>query len=104
MLQPTTRGTTKNVRQALQAEFQAEPQVFGRVKLTGLSHDHLDIAPPASADYVLTFRNLRNWMHDGDALQLLTALRRPLKPGGVLAVEDHLARPDRPRDLQALSG
>ena len=60
--------------------------------------------PSPVVTLVLTFRNLHDWMHDADAPQVLAALRRALKPGGVLSVEDHRARPNRPQDPRANSG
>lgn len=66
-----------------------------------------EIAPPGSADMVLTFRNLHNWyMNGGDEavqnafLQFYTAL----KPGGVLGVVDHRLPENRPDTDMASSG
>jgi len=72
--------------------------------VTTLGRDHFDIAPPASADLVLTFRNLHNWMDDGYAQQALAACLRALKPGGVLGVEEHRAGNDRPQDPKGSNG
>jgi len=50
-----------------------------------------NIAPPASADMVLTFRNIHNWTGGGDE-QLKTVFKQvydTLKPGGVFGVVDH---------------
>ncbi|RUO59387.1 methyltransferase [Pseudidiomarina marina] len=65
------------------------------------------IAPPESADMVLTFRNLHNWYMSGgeeavqDAfMQFYTAL----KPGGVLGVVDHRLPETRPDEDMANSG
>jgi len=65
---------------------------------------HFDLAPPASADLVLTFRNLHNWMDGGYAEQMLQAAFRALKPGGVLGIEAHRGRTDQPQDPKAQSG
>ncbi|WP_417659010.1 class I SAM-dependent methyltransferase [Pseudidiomarina sp.] len=66
-----------------------------------------EIAPPGSADMVLTFRNLHNWyMNGGDEavqnafLQFYTAL----KPGGILGVVDHRLPESRPDTDMASSG
>lgn len=77
---------------------------FGTITLTGLGKGHYDIAPPGSADLVLTFRNLHNWMDGGYAEEALKGIYTALKPGGTLGVEDHRGRNDQPQDPKAKSG
>ena len=66
--------------------------------------DTYPIAAAGSADFVLTFRNIHNWMATGDAPEAFAAFFRALKPGGVLGLEEHRARPDAPQDPLAKSG
>ncbi len=82
----------------------SDPAVYGRVTITEFGRDHLAIAPPGSADFVLTFRNLHNWMNEGDAPEMLAAMRRALKPGGILGIEDHRGRNTTPQDPRAADG
>ena len=89
---------------ALRAKLAASPALFDRAALTVLDDGSETIAPPGTADAVLTFRNLHNWMQDGTADAILAAFFRALKPGGVLGLEDHRARPDKPQDPKAESG
>jgi predicted methyltransferase len=77
---------------------------FGTIHETTLGAGHFDIAPPASADLVLTFRNLHNWMEAGYAPEALAACFRALKPGGVLGIEAHRGRNDKPQDPLAKNG
>ena len=72
--------------------------------LTALSASKAAIAPPGSADLVLTFRNIHNWMRGGYAPQAFKAMYDALKPGGILGVVEHRGRPDQPQDPQAKSG
>lgn len=52
------------------------------------------LAPAASADMVLTFRNIHNWMWQPNMLDKAMAdFAAALKPGGVLGVEEHRADP-----------
>jgi predicted methyltransferase len=44
-------------------------------------------------DCVLTFRNIHNWLKDGQLDANLRAFHAALKPGGVLGVEEHRAPP-----------
>jgi predicted methyltransferase len=86
------------------ARIAAEKDRIGTLHETGLGGGHFDIAPPGSADLVLTFRNFHNWMDEGDVDQVLAAIFKALKPGGVLGIEDHRGRADRPQDPKAKSG
>jgi predicted methyltransferase len=69
-----------------------------------LGNGSYSIAPPGSADLVLTFRNLHNWISGGYADAALAACFKALKPGGILGIEDHRGRADQPQDPKANSG
>lgn len=86
------------------ARFTAQPEHYGAIAQTTLGPGAFDIAPPGSADLVLTFRNLHNWMYGGYAGQALAACFRALKPGGVFGIEEHRGRADRPQDPKAKDG
>ena len=60
--------------------------------------------PDNSVDMVLTFRNLHNWMSDGNERQWIAAMYRALKPGGYLGIEEHRASSKAPQDPKARSG
>ena len=77
---------------------------WGDVKLTQFGKGAYDIAPAGSADLVLTFRNLHNWVNGGYADAALAACFKALKPGGILGVEDHRGRTDKPQDPKAENG
>jgi predicted methyltransferase len=86
------------------ARVEQQKARLGTIIRTTLGAGQYDIAPPGSADLVVTFRNLHNWMHDGDADKVLAACFQALKPGGILGIEDHRARGDRPQDPKAEDG
>jgi predicted methyltransferase len=86
------------------ARVAQQKQRFGTITQTTLDAGHFEIAPAGSADLVVTFRNLHNWMRSGYAPDALAACFRALKPGGILGIEDHRARTDRPQDPQARDG
>ncbi len=69
------------------------PALFGEVKFTALlGPSDFAVAPPASADLVLTFRNVHNWVDPNyrqDPARIFAAFFTALKPGGILGVEDH---------------
>lgn len=91
------------------ARFKAKMEsmgVYGKVKITAFdpAKGVLDIAPPGSADAVLTFRNVHNWMASGSAQAVFDAAFKALKPGGVLGVEEHRLPASRTQDPKAKSG
>jgi predicted methyltransferase len=89
---------------AFHARVQASPVLFVRATITELGVGKTDIAPPGSADFVLTFRNVHNWMADGTADANFAAFYKALKPGGILGVEEHRGRADKPQDPKAENG
>ena len=75
-----------------------------KTAITEFTGGDQQIAPPGSADFVLTFRNIHNWMRAGTADTAFRAFYKALKPSGILGVEEHRERPDQPQDPQAKSG
>lgn len=90
--------------QKLLDRLKAEPALYGAVQVTKFNAGLHDIAPPGSADFVITFRNLHNWIERGEVEGALRAFHRALKPGGVLGVVDHRGRVDLDQQAQMKSG
>lgn len=81
------------------------PQLYDKVQVTVLQPpDQTQIAPEGTADRVLTFRNVHNWMKNGQAASVFSAMFKALKPGGILGVVEHRGNPMKPQDPQAKSG
>ncbi len=89
---------------ALRAKLASDPAIYGKVMATELGAGHDVPAPSGSVDIVLTFRNLHNWLGQGDAPEMLAAIRSALKPGGILGIEDHRGSTATPQDPHAASG
>jgi predicted methyltransferase len=85
-------------------KLEEKKPLYGEVKVTELGRGHYQIAPRGSADVVLTFRNVHNWMSQGYAEEAFKAFYDALKPGGILGVEEHRAPSDKPQDPKAASG
>jgi predicted methyltransferase len=98
------KAETDKLNAAFRSKIAADPASFGKLALTVLGVGEGDIAPPGSADAVLTFRNLHNWMKRGDADEVLAAFYRALKPGGVLGIEEHRGHRSAPQDPKAADG
>lgn len=90
--------------QRLLARLKAEPALYGEVRVTQFNAERHEIAPAGSADFVLTFRNLHNWLERGELDGALRAFHRALKPGGVLGVVDHRGRAELTQEAQMKSG
>jgi predicted methyltransferase len=99
-----TSDEAKRGDAAFAAKIAADPADYGRVETSIFGADRHPIAPPGSADFVLTFRNLHNWLKSGEAEASLKAFYAALKPGGVLGIEDHRGLANVPQDPQAKSG
>jgi predicted methyltransferase len=84
--------------------LKAEPQLYDRVVVTAFRADNHPIAPVGSADVVISFRNLHNWMEREEVVESLRAFHKALKPGGVLGIVDHRGRTDQSQAQQMASG
>jgi predicted methyltransferase len=83
----------------------ANPELKAKIKI-------VDFAPPSmvnlgadnSADMVLTFRNVHNWMSNKGEKAAFKAFFKVLKKGGTLGVVEHRANPKAKKDASAKSG
>ncbi|HSD92147.1 MAG TPA: methyltransferase [Methyloceanibacter sp.] len=86
--------------EAFDQKVKSAPELYGEMKRTKLTKDG-DIAPPGSADLVVTFRNVHSWMGAGTENETFAAMFRALKPGGVLGLVQHRGDPDVAQDPKA---
>jgi predicted methyltransferase len=86
------------------AHLASDQARFGAIQITTLGEGHYAIAPAGSADLVLTFRNVHNWMEAGYVDQALKACFTALKKGGVLGVEEHRGDEHVAQDPKAENG
>jgi predicted methyltransferase len=93
---PDVPGASKEAKDnaaALRKRIADDPTHLGKVIVTDLHPPQLtEICPPGTADVVLTFRNVHNWLETGDQQAQFNAFFKALKPGGVLGVVEHRAR------------
>jgi predicted methyltransferase len=80
------------------------PEMYGTPDYTEFGPNAGPLVEPGTADMILTFRNMHNWLmrdfQDKAAQDFYDALR----PGGILGVVAHRAREDEPQDMDARSG
>ncbi len=91
----------------LKQKFDENPAIYGKVKTSIFEPpERLDIAAAGSADLVLTFRNVHNWVAKGDPAvkAVFRQVFDTLKPGGVFGVVDHRLPIGKTQDAKASSG
>lgn len=92
-------------RQKFLEKLADAPTVYSKVIVTefGAGTEHA-AAPPRTADRVLTFRNVHNWLKAGFADEAFVSFYDALKPGGILGVVEHRARPGTATEDMKTSG
>lgn len=102
-LDPDKSEINRKAEDAFAAKFKADPALYGDVRMSVLGGGHA-IAPEGSADMVLTFRNVHNWLSAGTAEENFKTFYKALKPGGVLGVVEHRADEDASDEAIARTG
>ncbi|MEO7935734.1 MAG: methyltransferase [Dokdonella sp.] len=90
---PTDASSEYNARN--NAKFRdmlaADADHYGAAKTVEFDPKAPNFGPDGSADAVLTFRNVHNWVGGDTAAAMFKSFNAVLKPGGVLGVVDHRA-------------
>lgn len=98
------RERYQNAIDTFKAYFEADPDTFGTLAYTALSAESGPLGEAESADVVLTFRNVHNWMANGYEAKVFEDAFAVLKPGGVLGVVEHRLPSSDMQDPAAKSG
>ena len=75
------------------AKTAADPADYGKVETAEFHPGVKELAPPGSVDFVLTFRNIHNWMAAGTADQAFATFFKALKPAASSASRSIAAGP-----------
>jgi len=97
-----SEGARKS-RAEFEARFAAKPDLYGKVNVVNWGVKSAPL-PKDTFDFILTARSIHGWMRTpGMAEKTFKEFHDALKPGGILAVEQHRANPG-PQDPEAKSG
>jgi predicted methyltransferase len=89
---PASGDYYRKAADSLKQKFAADPARYGKAQIIEYNPQAPVFGKPASADTVLTFRNVHNWVMADDAPAMFKAFYAVLKPGGTLGVVDHRAK------------
>ena len=91
---PKLSEGARKARAEFEARYAAKPDVFGKLELVNWGAVSRTL-PANTFDFILTARSIHGWMQQGPevAQQTFAEFHRALKPGGILAVEQHRANP-----------
>lgn len=77
---------------------------FGTIEYSAFSAASGPLTEDGTADVVLTFRNIHNWMAAGYTEKFFADAYSALKPGGILGVVEHRLPSTQAQDPKATSG
>ena len=102
---PRLQDWQRESREQLEKRLTRAPALYGKPVFSSLGPpEWVTVAPPGSADLVLTFRNVHNWSLTKTDAIVFKAFFDALKPGGTLGVVEHRARPGTSFEQQVKTG
>jgi predicted methyltransferase len=78
--------------------------IYGQIQLVNFGAKSVGLGAPDSVDFVLNGRNIHNWMAGGILDKVMGESFAVLKPGGILAIEEHRNAPETVQDPKAATG
>jgi len=100
---PELSEGARKARAEFEARYGAKPDLYGKVGVVNWGAKSKPL-PKESYDFILTARSIHGWMGTPGMLEkTFKEFHDALKPGGILAVEQHRANPG-PQDPKAASG
>lgn len=100
----STGGGSATAYESLEDLIETNRNIFGDAKIAGITGENLVPIEPGTADLVLTFRNIHNWMLSGSIDRMLKMMYDSAKPGGHLGIVEHRGNPMVRQDPKAETG
>lgn len=102
---PTSSEKAKQGVARFAARFDANPARYGKPVITEFQPPlRVEIAPAGSADLVVSFRNVHNWIASDSELAAFQSFFTALKPGGTLGIVEHRGKPGETVDQMKDTG
>lgn len=86
LYQPSERATPRV--EAYKAKY-SDAATYGNIQYGAFGKGEGAVMPADSADIILSFRNVHNWMGGGYAEKAFSDFYAALKPGGILGIVEH---------------
>ena len=100
---PELSESSRKARAEFEARYAADPALYGKIQVVNWGAKSAPL-PKEFFDFILTARSVHGWMGTpGVVEKTFREFHDALKPGGILAVEQHRANPG-PQDPKAESG
>lgn len=100
---PELPQAARDGRARFEARF-ADEALYGKIAYVNFGAKTTGLGAANSVDFVLNGRNFHNWMAAGIADKTMAEAFAVLKPGGVLAIEEHRNAPGATQDPKAATG
>ena len=100
---PELPQAARDARAAFEKRF-SDRATYGEIQLVNFGPKSAGLGAPGSVDFVLNGRNIHNWMAQGTLDKVMAESFAVLKPGGILAIEEHRNSPDATQDPKAPTG
>ena len=92
------------VENAFKEKMQQHPSVYDKLNWVHFEAKNPQLSPDGPVDAVLTFRNVHNWAQAGTIDSMFRGFYEVLKPGGMLGLVEHRAKPGTTLENQIKSG
>ncbi len=89
--------------QGFRDKVAADAALYGATQVVEFNPRAPTFGADGSADLVVTFRNVHNWVESDSVQPMFDGFFKVLKPGGVLGVVEHRAKDGDTRDIKALA-
>jgi predicted methyltransferase len=99
---PKLSAQARAARAEFEKHYAARPEIYGKVNVVNWGPNAAPL-PANTFDFILTARSIHGWMARDTLSRTLQNFYGGLKPGGILAVEQHRAKPG-PQDPRAPEG
>ena len=100
---PELPQAARDARAKFEQRF-SDQAIYGQIQYVNFGAKSAGLGAPNSVDFVLNGRNIHNWMANGILDKVMGESFAVLKPGGILAIEEHRNAPGAEQDPKAPTG